>query len=156
MERSGLVLTEEVVDEGAPYVEAEQTVAEEENVDESEEDYSILIPTKPSHLEFEKSTVMEDDMPIMMKLGYFGEVESKLVRFAGGEVIPEPKEDEVVVFKSFFRAGLRFPLNEMTEATEETPSTPPAAEVAEILNVMIESLPIKLLSPLGPELTQLL
>jgi hypothetical protein len=45
-------------------------------------------------------------MPMMMKLGYFGEAESKLIRFAGEEVIPEPKKDEVVVFKSFFRAGL--------------------------------------------------
>jgi hypothetical protein len=52
-------------------------------------------------------------MLIMMKLGYFGEAESKLVRFAGEETTPEPKNDEVVVFKSFFRAGLRFPLNEM-------------------------------------------
>jgi hypothetical protein len=24
-----------------------------------------------------------------------------------------PKDDEVIVFKSFFRAGLQFPLNEM-------------------------------------------
>jgi hypothetical protein len=39
---------------------------------------------------------------------------------------------------------------------EETPSTPSAAEVEEILKVMIESLPIKLLSPLGPQLTKLL
>jgi hypothetical protein len=43
-----------------------------------------------------------------------------------------------------------------TEATEETPSTPPAVEIAEILKVMTESLPVKLLSPLGPELTKLL
>jgi hypothetical protein len=43
----------------------------------------------------------------------------------------------------------------VTEVEEETPSTPPAAEVAEILKVMTESLPIKLLSPLGPELTKL-
>jgi hypothetical protein len=28
-------------------------------------------------------------------------------------VIPDPKDDEVIVFKSFFRAGLRFPLLEM-------------------------------------------
>jgi hypothetical protein len=42
----------------------------------------------------------------------------------------------------------------VTEAIEETPSTPPAAEIAEILKVMTESLPIKLLSPLGPELTK--
>jgi hypothetical protein len=52
-------------------------------------------------------------MVIMKKLGYFGEAESKLVRFAGEEVIPEPKEDKVVVFKSFFKAGLWFPLHEM-------------------------------------------
>jgi hypothetical protein len=43
-----------------------------------------------------------------------------------------------------------------TEATEETPSMPPATEIAEILKVMTESLPIKLLSPLGPKLTKLL
>jgi hypothetical protein len=39
---------------------------------------------------------------------------------------------------------------------EETPSTPSAAEVEEILKVMTKSLPIKLLSPLGPQLTKLL
>jgi hypothetical protein len=49
----------------------------------------------------------------MKKLVYFGENDDDLVRFAGEETIPEPKEDEVVVFKSFFRAGLRFPLYEM-------------------------------------------
>jgi hypothetical protein len=48
---------EGAIDEGAPDAEAEQTVVEEENVDEGEEDYNILIPTKPSHLDFEKSTV---------------------------------------------------------------------------------------------------
>jgi hypothetical protein len=55
----------------------------------------------------------EDDMPMMMKLGYFGEAENKLVRFAREETTLERKKDEVVVFKSFIRAGLRFPLNEM-------------------------------------------
>jgi hypothetical protein len=78
MERSGLVVTERAIDEGAPDAEAEQAVAEEENVDEGEV-YNILIPTKPRHLGFEKSTVSEDDMPMMMKLSYFGEAESKLV-----------------------------------------------------------------------------
>jgi hypothetical protein len=57
--------------------------------------------------------VSEGDMPMMMKLDYFGEAERKLVQFAGEETTPAPKNDEVVVFKSFFRAGLRFPLNEM-------------------------------------------
>jgi hypothetical protein len=63
MKQSGLVVTEGTTDEGTPVAEAEQTVAEEENIDEDEEDYSILIPTKPSHLDFEKSTVSEADMP---------------------------------------------------------------------------------------------
>jgi hypothetical protein len=43
-----------------------------------------------------------------------------------------------------------------TAEIEETPSTPSAAEVEEILKVMTESLPIKLLSPLVPQLTKLL
>jgi hypothetical protein len=113
MRQSGLVVTEGTIDEGAPVAEAEQTIAEEEDVEDDEEDYSILIPSKPSHLDFEKSTVSEADMLMMMKLGYFGEAERKLVRFAGEETTQAPKDDEVVVFKSFFRAGLRLPLNEM-------------------------------------------
>jgi hypothetical protein len=109
MKQSGLVVT----DEGTHVTEAEQTVAEEEDIEEDEEDYSILIPSKLSHLDFEKSNVSEADMPMMIKLGYFGEAKRKLVRFAGEETTPAPKNDEVVVFKSFFKAGLRLPLNEM-------------------------------------------
>jgi uncharacterized protein YkwD len=44
----------------------------------------------------------------------------------------------------------------VVETREEAPSTPSAAEVAEILKVMTDSLPIKLLSSLGPELTKFL
>jgi hypothetical protein len=106
MKQSGLVVTEGKTDEGTAVAKADQTVIEEEDIEEDEEDYSILIPSKPSHLDFEKSTVSEADMPMMMKLGYFGEAERKLVRFAGEETTPAPKDDEVVVFKSFFRAGL--------------------------------------------------
>jgi hypothetical protein len=113
MRQSGLVMTERAIEEGAPAVEAEQADVEEENVDEEEEDYSILIPSKSSHLDFEKSTVSEADMPMMINLGYFREAEKKLIRFAEEETTPTSKDDEVVVFKSFFRAGLRFPLNEM-------------------------------------------
>jgi hypothetical protein len=49
----------------------------------------------------------------MKKLGYSGENDDRLVRFAREEVILELKDDEVVVFKIFFRAGLWFPLYEM-------------------------------------------
>jgi hypothetical protein len=112
MKRSGLVVLGEVTDEGASNAEAGQTVVEGESDNESEED-NILNLAKPSHLEFGKSTITEDDMTMIKKLGYFGESESKLVRFAGEEIIPELREDKVVVFKSFFRAGLWSPLNDM-------------------------------------------
>jgi hypothetical protein len=39
--------------------------------------------------------------------------DDNLIRFVGEEIIPEPKDDEVVVFKRFFHVGLRFPLYEM-------------------------------------------
>jgi hypothetical protein len=48
------------------------------------------------------------------------------------------------------------PEPKISEAVEKSPSTSPAAEIAEILKVMTESLPVKLLSPLGPELMKLL
>jgi hypothetical protein len=78
MKQSGLVVTERKTDEGTTVAEAEHTVVEED-IEEDEEDYSILIPSKPSHLDFEKSTVSQADMPMMMKLDYFGEAERKLV-----------------------------------------------------------------------------
>jgi hypothetical protein len=68
MKQSDLV----VAGEGTSAAEAKQTFVEEEDVEEDEEDYSILIPTKPSHLDFGKSTVFEADMPMMVKLGYLG------------------------------------------------------------------------------------
>jgi hypothetical protein len=111
--RSGLVVSEEAIAKGTSTAEAEQIVVEGGSENESEEDNTILSPMKPSHIEFGKSTVIADDMVMMKKLGYFGEAESKLVHFAGEEVVPHPREDEVVVFNSCFRAGLQFPLHEM-------------------------------------------
>jgi hypothetical protein len=109
MKWSGLVVPEDVSDEGVPTAEAEHVGAEE---GESKDDYSV-VPSKPSHLEFGRSTVTEDDMPKLTKLGYFSEAKEELIRFGGEEITPKPEKDEVVVFKSFFKAGLRFPLNEM-------------------------------------------
>jgi hypothetical protein len=112
MRRSGLVVTESASDEEAAAVEAEQADIEEGDANEGEIDYNIIMPSKPSHLEFGKSIVSEADMTMMMKLGYFREAEKGLVRFGGEETIPK-LENEVVVFKSFFKAGLRFPLHGM-------------------------------------------
>jgi hypothetical protein len=62
---------------------------------------------------------------------------------------PEPK----VASSKKRRAATLEP--KAAEIEEETPSTPSAAEVEEILKVITKSLPIKLLSPLGPQLTKL-
>jgi hypothetical protein len=62
---------------------------------------------------------------------------------------PEPK---AVALK---KRKATTPEPKVIEMEEETPSTHPAGEVEEILKVTTESLPIKLLSPLGPELTKL-
>jgi hypothetical protein len=95
MQRSGLVASED-----APAAEAEQA-----DVDtESEDDYSA-VPSKPSHLDFEKSTITEDDLPKLLNLGYFNEAKKELVRFGREETTPKPGMDEVVVFKSFFKDG---------------------------------------------------
>jgi hypothetical protein len=113
MRRSGLVVTEGASDEGAPATETEQADIEEGDTSEEEIDYNIAMPSKPSHLDFGKSTMSEADMAMMTKLGYFRETEKGLIRFGGEETILKPKNDEVVVFKSFFKAGLSFPLHEM-------------------------------------------
>jgi hypothetical protein len=104
MKRSGMVASED-----APAAEAEQADVEET---ESEDDYNAVL-SKPSHLDFEKSTISEDDLPKLLNLGYFNEAKKELVRFGGEETTPKPGKDEVVVFKSFFKVGLRFPLNKM-------------------------------------------
>jgi hypothetical protein len=104
MRRSGLVTSEDT-----PTAEAKQADVEE---DESEDEYGA-VPSKPNHLEFGKSTITEGDMAKLLKLGYFSENKRELIRFGGEEVTPKPEKDEVVVFKSFFKAGLRFPLHGM-------------------------------------------
>jgi hypothetical protein len=113
MRQSGLVVTECASDEGAPAAKAEHADIEEGDADEEEVNYNTVMPSKPSHLDFGKSTVSEADMPMMIKLGYFREAEKRMIRFGGEETTPKPENDEVVVFRSFFKAGLRFHLHEM-------------------------------------------
>jgi hypothetical protein len=105
MRQSGLATSGDI-----PATEAERADVEETD---SEDDYSSAVPSKPSHLDFGKSTISEADSPKMVKLGYFSEAKKDLIRFGGEETIPKPGKNEVVVFKSLFKAGFRFPLNKM-------------------------------------------
>lgn len=97
---------------GEEVSDAERSDSEAE-VSSDKEDPSILCPNKPSHLEFGVSTVRAEDLDVLKKLGYIGEKEDDMIRFVGSEIIPEPKDDEVIVFRSFFRAGLSFLMYEM-------------------------------------------
>jgi hypothetical protein len=83
MKRSGLVVSKD-----APAAKAEQVDAKEI---ESEDDYSV-VPSKPSHLEFGKSTITKGDMSKLMKLGYFSEAKKELVRFGREEITPKSEK----------------------------------------------------------------
>jgi hypothetical protein len=65
MRQSGLATSEDI-----PAAEAGRADAEETN---SEDDYSSAVPSKPSHLDFGKSTISKADLFKMVKLGYFSE-----------------------------------------------------------------------------------
>jgi hypothetical protein len=64
---------------------------------------------RPSHVVFGKSTIKQGQIKAM-KGKYFHDVSILRV---GGRIVPLPEADEVVVFKSFMKAGLRFPLHKM-------------------------------------------
>jgi hypothetical protein len=71
MRRSGLVTAEDTATaEDTPAAEATQADVEEVG---SEDELSCGVPTKPSHLDFGKSTISKADLPKMVKLGYFSE-----------------------------------------------------------------------------------
>jgi hypothetical protein len=68
MKHSGLVVQEE--EESVPtkdvVAEADPTVAEADSDDEEDDD--ILSLSKPSHIEFGKSTIKAEDLVLMKKL----------------------------------------------------------------------------------------
>jgi hypothetical protein len=59
---------------------------------------------------FGKSTVKKGHVEVM-KDKYLHDV--SIVRVRGENNVPLPKKNEVVVFRSFMKAGLRFPLHKM-------------------------------------------
>jgi hypothetical protein len=76
-----------------------------------EEDNMIICPTKPSHVDFGKSKIKEGHIEVLNRFGYID-----LVQLGGDELIPSPREDEVIVFQCFLKAGLRFPLHKTVVA----------------------------------------
>jgi hypothetical protein len=67
-------------------------------------------PWRPSHVDFDKSTVKRDHIEAMNGK-YFHDV--SIVRPGGESIVPLLEKDEVVVYRSFLKAGLRFPLHKI-------------------------------------------
>jgi hypothetical protein len=67
-------------------------------------------PYRPSHVVFGKLTVKQGQIEATMGR-YLHDI--SIVRAGGEGIVPLPEADEVVVFKSFMKAGLHFPLHKM-------------------------------------------
>jgi hypothetical protein len=66
-------------------------------------------PWRPSHIVFGKSSIKQSHLD-NMRGRYFRDMST--VRADDGErTVPTPEDNEVVIFRSFFKVGLRFPLN---------------------------------------------
>jgi hypothetical protein len=61
---------------------------------------------RPSHVVFGKSTIKQGQIDAM-RGRYFRDI--SIVRTGGENNVPLPKANEVVVFRSSMKAGLRFP-----------------------------------------------
>jgi hypothetical protein len=75
-----------------------------ESGDEDSKDW----PWRPSHSIFGKSTIKQSHLE-NMRGRYFRDI--SIVRAGGDNNVPTPEENEVVIYRSFFKAGLRFPLS---------------------------------------------
>jgi hypothetical protein len=110
MQRSGLVTSKRIptAETEQAAAETEQAAAEAEQGDieeaDSDDDYHIAVPSKPSHLDFGKSTISKADFSKMVKSGYFSENEKKLLCFGGEETTPKPEKDENSYFQEFSKS----------------------------------------------------
>jgi hypothetical protein len=65
-------------------------------------------PWRPSHTIFGKSSIKQSQIDDM-KGRYFHDI--SIVRARGDSAAPAPEVDEVIVYRSFMKAGLQFPLS---------------------------------------------
>jgi hypothetical protein len=77
---------------------------------ESENENAEDRPWRPTHIVFGKSTIRQGQIEAM-KGKYFHDV--SIVRAIGEDTVSLPKGDEVIAFRSFMKAGLRFLLHKM-------------------------------------------
>ena len=100
MQRSGLVISEKI-----PIDDAEQAIAEaeeEENEEtDPEDDYRIAMPSKPSHLDFGKSTVSKADLSKMVKSGFLLKIRRSYCA-SGEKRLPQSRRKMKLLFSKAF------------------------------------------------------
>jgi hypothetical protein len=101
--------TEKITNEMLDRLSEDSSDSDSFDVESGNEDVEDR-PWRPSHVVFGKSTVKQGKIEAM-KGKYFHDV--SIGRARGESTVPFPEANEVVVFKSFMKAGLRFPLHKM-------------------------------------------
>jgi hypothetical protein len=100
---------EKITDEILAGLSEDSRDSEDFDVDSGNDDAEDR-PWRPSHVVFRKSTMKKGHVETM-KGRYFHDV--SIVRIGGENTIPLPEKDEVVIFRSFMKVGLHFPLHKM-------------------------------------------
>jgi hypothetical protein len=95
MRRSGLVPSEDT-----PAAEATQADVEEVGF---EDEYNCGMPSKPSHLDFGKSTISEADLPKMVKLGYLVKQKRSWFVLAGRRLLRSQKRMRWLCSKAYLK-----------------------------------------------------
>jgi hypothetical protein len=99
--------TENITNEILADLSEDSDVSDDFDVESGDEDVEDR-PWRPSHTIFGKSTIKQSQIDAM-KGRYFRDM--SIVRVGGDSGAPAPEEDEVIVYRSFMKAGLRFPLS---------------------------------------------
>jgi hypothetical protein len=132
MERTNV---KKITDEMLAGLSGDSSDSESFDVESENEDVEDR-PWRPSHVVFGKSTVKQGQIEAM-KGRYPWIHDISIVRAGGESIVPLPKADEVVVFKSFMKAGLRFPLHKML------------VEVLKIFEIYLDQLTLEALIKVG-------
>jgi hypothetical protein len=74
-----------------------------ENASTAKEEEYEGRPMKPSYIDVDRSIMKPNDLEIMKKLDYVRDDDEIL--FADEEKTPKPKNNKIIIFKSFFSAG---------------------------------------------------
>jgi hypothetical protein len=97
-------ITKEILEGLSEYTDDSDSYEVESGGEDSEDR-----PWRPSHAVFGKSTIKQSHLD-NMRGRYFRDI--SIVRADNEDmIVPVPEENEVVIYRSFFKAGLRFPLS---------------------------------------------